>query len=90
MCKRENSRTFLISNLDLIRFFSYDIRCTIFNTASSDAPDFTVSEDAGIEPRTVATTALADALTTQLDLIRYLDLILYCPSLAVNDLAAYL
>ncbi len=35
--------------------------------------DTTVSEDAGIEPRTVATAALAvDALTTQLDLIRTL------------------
>jgi hypothetical protein len=30
-----------------------------FNTASSDALRFIVSEDAGIEPRTVATTALA-------------------------------
>ncbi len=33
-----------------------DFLCTIFNTASSDS---TVSEDAGIERRTVATTALA-------------------------------
>ena len=33
--------------------------CTLFNTPSSAAPsDSTVSEDAGIEPRTVATVAL--------------------------------
>jgi hypothetical protein len=44
--------------------------CTIFNIASSPAP--TVSEDAGIEPRTVATIRhwLSDALTPiRLDLI---------------------
>jgi hypothetical protein len=38
-------------------FFWSIFLCTIFNTASSAAPsDTTVSEDAGIEPRTVATT----------------------------------
>jgi hypothetical protein len=42
--------------------------CTLFNTASQDS---TVSEDAGIEPRTVVTLALTAiyALTTWLDLI---------------------
>ncbi len=34
--------------------------------------DSTVPTDAGIEPRTVATGALTDALTTRLDLIRAL------------------
>jgi hypothetical protein len=38
--------------------------------------DFNVSKEAGIEPRTVATTALSDALTTMIDLIHTrLDLI---------------
>jgi hypothetical protein len=32
--------------------------CTVFNTVSVSVSDSTVSEDAGIEPRTVATTAL--------------------------------
>ncbi len=54
-------------------FFMYDIQhCFICRHSDS-----TVSEDAGIEPRTVATTALAsDALTTRIDLIHTrLDLI---------------
>ncbi len=45
--------------LNKLDFFFY---CTIFNTASSahlPPLDSTVSEDAGIEPRTDATTALA-------------------------------
>ncbi len=47
----------------------------IFNTASSAAPQ-TVPTDAGIEPRTAATGALALGPTTRLDLIRIrLDLI---------------
>jgi hypothetical protein len=33
--------------------------CTLFNTASSAAPQITVSEDSGIEPSTVATFAIA-------------------------------
>jgi hypothetical protein len=40
---------------DLLAFF---FKFTIFHTASSAAPQI-VSEDAGIEPRTVATLALA-------------------------------
>ncbi len=57
--------------------------------------DFTVSEDAGIEPRIVATTALAaDALTTRLDLIHFrldliharLDLILFLDYLSITNL----
>ncbi len=36
--------------------FSFFFLCALFNTASS--PDSTVSEDAGVEPRTVATLAL--------------------------------
>jgi hypothetical protein len=36
-----------------------ELLCTLFNTASSAAPQIsTVSEDAGIDPRTVATSAL--------------------------------
>jgi hypothetical protein len=51
-----NIKTFLKRDfLDFLVLFS-----TFFNTASYDAPsDSTVSEDAGIEPRTVATTVLA-------------------------------
>jgi hypothetical protein len=37
-------------------FLDFFFICTIFNTASSAGP--TVTGDAGIEPRTVATTAL--------------------------------
>jgi hypothetical protein len=33
--------------------------CTVFNTALSAAPQIPDSEDAGIEPRTVATSAMA-------------------------------
>jgi hypothetical protein len=33
--------------------------CTVFNTASSAAPQIPDSEDAGIEPMTVATSAMA-------------------------------
>ncbi len=44
--------------MDFFDFFPF--LCTEFNTASSAAPqDSTASEDAGIEPRTVATSALA-------------------------------
>jgi hypothetical protein len=39
------------------RFFGFFYICTVFNTASFAAPQI-VSEDAGIEPRTVATLAL--------------------------------
>jgi hypothetical protein len=47
--------TDLIYRGDILDFFS-----TLYNTLSSAVPrDFTVSEDTGIEPRTVATTALA-------------------------------
>ncbi len=42
------------------RFLDFFSLCTVFNTASSATPsDSTVSEDAGIEPRTVETSALA-------------------------------
>ncbi len=51
--------TFIILNLTG-GFFLFFI-CTVFNTASSICrpSDSTVSEDAGIEPRTIATSALA-------------------------------
>jgi hypothetical protein len=40
-------------------FFDYFLLCSVFNTASSAAPsDSTVSEGAGIDPRTVATSTL--------------------------------
>ena len=45
-----------------VEFFSlYVMYCVVFNTASSAPPpsDSTVSEDAGIEPRIVTTSALA-------------------------------
>ncbi len=64
-----------VDDLDPRTKYSYGFRiyfaCTLFNIASSAAPsDSTVSKDAGIEPRTVATLALAvRALTTRLDLI---------------------
>jgi hypothetical protein len=56
--------------LEFLSFFMYDIQhCFICRPSDS-----TVSENAGIEPRTVATTS--DALTTRLDLIHNrLDLI---------------
>ncbi len=52
-------------------FFCIFFLCTIFNYFIRRPSDSTVSEDAGIEPRTVATTALAvrRALTARLDLI---------------------
>jgi hypothetical protein len=47
------------SNRGIILYFIFYI-CTVFNTAPSAAPSgSTLSEDAGIEPRTVATPALA-------------------------------
>ncbi len=52
-------------------FFSYYIQhCFICRPSDS-----TVPTDAGIEPRAVATGALADALTTRLDLIRIENLV---------------
>jgi hypothetical protein len=40
--------------------FIFYFLCTLFNTSSSANPsDFTVSEDAGMEPRTGATSAVA-------------------------------
>jgi hypothetical protein len=37
--------------------------CTLFNTASSAAPQIPLSEDAGIEPRTIATMELTARLS---------------------------
>ncbi len=50
-------------------FFLFVIHSSLFHLPPPS--DFTVSEDAGIEPRTVATSALAvrRSLTTRLDLI---------------------
>jgi hypothetical protein len=64
-----DERRYLFSNGDFLDFFffMYDIRhCFICRPSDS-----TVSEGAGIESRTVATTrhGMSDALTTRLDLI---------------------
>jgi hypothetical protein len=65
-----------VNDLDPRTIYSYSFRiyfaCTLFNNASSAAPsDSTVSEDAGIKPRTVATFQhwQSDALSTWLGLI---------------------
>ncbi len=56
-----------VSNRGFLGDFLNFYLCTLFNTASSAAP---VSEEAGIEPTTVATSALAsEALATRLHLI---------------------
>ncbi len=43
-------------------FYYFFFLFTIFNTASSRPSETTVSEDAGIEPRTVATTVFSGCL----------------------------
>ncbi len=56
---------FSLPSLFLFLFFHYCIQnCFVCHPSES-----TVFEDAGIEPRTVASHGLSDALTTQLDLI---------------------
>ncbi len=52
--------------------------CTVFNTASSPAPQIAVSEDAGIEPRTVATSALAARRSANAE-VAFLYVFLYLP-----------
>jgi hypothetical protein len=62
--EKKRSQLFFLKGFFII-FFIYDIQhCFICRPSDS-----TVSEYAGIEPRTVVTTALTTALTTRLDLI---------------------